>query len=278
MLKSMFSSSITRLNLLSALYDAMSRCSSGACCSFTVCALELLHSSGCPDPSEAQSFSWKVFSSISWERDVSPSITNTPWVFSTFRSELPPNPPEKTVDFGTDCSLSFFFFFFLFFFPHRCPCALWALILNPKPKHLNTLGRQCSAGGPAETPKVGHKPCFVLSSVLCWRRRPSAFHTNTDNIVFGFGGCPGSLPSRGTGAQKKKKESSTKNWCQNRPFFPGGGFRSERSPKPHLVCLQVALIDHRLVLGLVGLVGRTLCFELLLETVERVCRLAVVQL
>ena len=33
--------------------------------------------------------------------------------------------------------------------------------------------------------------------------------------------------------------------------------------------LQVALIDHRLVLGLVGLVGRTLRVELLLVTVEQ---------
>ena len=32
---------------------------------------------------------------------------------------------------------------------------------------------------------------------------------------------------------------------------------------------QVALIDHGLVLGLVGLVGRTLRVELLLETVEQ---------
>ena len=47
MLKSMSSSWIARLNSLFVLNDAISRCSSGACCSFTVCALELLHSSDC---------------------------------------------------------------------------------------------------------------------------------------------------------------------------------------------------------------------------------------
>ena len=51
MLKSMSSSLMARLNLLSVLSNATSRCSSGACCSFTVCALELLRSSGCPDRS-----------------------------------------------------------------------------------------------------------------------------------------------------------------------------------------------------------------------------------
>ena len=49
-LKSMFSSLIARLNLF-ALNNAMFRFSSGANCSFTVCAFELFHSSGCPDPS-----------------------------------------------------------------------------------------------------------------------------------------------------------------------------------------------------------------------------------
>ena len=34
--------------------------------------------SGCPEPSEAQSFPWKPFSSISWEQDVSPSTTIIP--------------------------------------------------------------------------------------------------------------------------------------------------------------------------------------------------------
>ena len=43
-------------------------------------------------------------------------------------------------------------------------------------------------------------------------------------------------------------------------------------------CPQVALIDHRLVLGLVGLVGRTLRVELLLVTVEQLYLLAVDQL
>ena len=47
MLKSMSSSLIARMNSLFVLNNAISRCSSGACCSFTVCALELLHSSGC---------------------------------------------------------------------------------------------------------------------------------------------------------------------------------------------------------------------------------------
>ena len=51
MLKSMFSSSIARLNSLSALNDAMSRCSSGTNCSFTMCVLELLDSTGSPVPS-----------------------------------------------------------------------------------------------------------------------------------------------------------------------------------------------------------------------------------
>ena len=105
MLKSMSCSLILRLNSLSVLNDAISRCTSWACCSFTVCAVELLRSSGCPDPSwvcstrvfsdrlrasitlglisgcpdlsEAQSFSWKPFSLISCERDVSPLTTNT---------------------------------------------------------------------------------------------------------------------------------------------------------------------------------------------------------
>ena len=51
MLKSMSSSSIARLNLLSVLSNGISRKTSGACCSFTVCALDLLRSSGCPDRS-----------------------------------------------------------------------------------------------------------------------------------------------------------------------------------------------------------------------------------
>ena len=51
MLKSMSSSLIARLNSLFVMNDAISLCSSGACCSFTVCAVELLRSSGCPHPS-----------------------------------------------------------------------------------------------------------------------------------------------------------------------------------------------------------------------------------
>ena len=50
MLKSMSSSLIARLNSLFVLNDAMSRFSSGANCSFTVCALELFRATGCPDP------------------------------------------------------------------------------------------------------------------------------------------------------------------------------------------------------------------------------------
>ena len=48
--------------------------------------------------------------------------------------------------------------------------------------------------------------------------------------------------------------------------------------KKHLLCYQVSLIDHRLVWVLVGLVWRILHVELLEKTVERVYRLAVVQL
>ena len=51
MLKSMFSSLIARLNSLCVLNNAMSRFSSGANCSFTVCALELFRSTGSPVPS-----------------------------------------------------------------------------------------------------------------------------------------------------------------------------------------------------------------------------------
>ena len=81
------SSLIARLNSLSVLNNATSRCSSGANCSFTMCALELFRSSGCPDTSwvcstrvfpdrlsgfpdrsEEPSSSCKRFSSISWKR------------------------------------------------------------------------------------------------------------------------------------------------------------------------------------------------------------------
>ena len=48
-LKSMSSSWISRLNSLFVLNDVISRCSSRACSSFTLCTLELLRSSGCPD-------------------------------------------------------------------------------------------------------------------------------------------------------------------------------------------------------------------------------------
>ena len=46
----------------------------------------------------------------------------------------------------------------------------------------------------------------------------------------------------------------------------------------HPPCYQVAVIDHRLVWGLVGLVERKLRVEVLLVTVEQFYRLAVVQL
>ena len=105
MLKSMSSSLILRLNSLSVLNDASWRCISWTYCSFFVCAVELLRSSGCPVPScvcstrvffrqitsfsharrdfrcldlsETQSFSWKPFPLIWWEWDVSPLTTNT---------------------------------------------------------------------------------------------------------------------------------------------------------------------------------------------------------
>ena len=48
-LKSMSSSWISRLNSLFVLNDVISRCSSRAYSSFTLCTLELLRSSGCPD-------------------------------------------------------------------------------------------------------------------------------------------------------------------------------------------------------------------------------------
>ena len=44
------------------------------------------------------------------------------------------------------------------------------------------------------------------------------------------------------------------------------------------VCYQVALIDHRLVWGLVGLVGKTLNVEFLLVTVEQLLLAGVDQL
>ena len=105
----MFSSLIARLNSLSVLNDAMSRFSSGANYSFTVCALELFPSTSCPVPpwacltrmfsdsfqgfpdlSEEPSSSCKPFSLISWERDVSPLTTNTSSVLSGFhdRSQI----------------------------------------------------------------------------------------------------------------------------------------------------------------------------------------------
>ena len=96
-LKSMFSSSVARLNSLSALTDAMSRFSSGTKCSFTMCVLELFGSTGCPVPSVSM-LDTNVHQTISqvspiypknqvlcandfhrspWERDVFPLSTKT---------------------------------------------------------------------------------------------------------------------------------------------------------------------------------------------------------
>ena len=61
MLKSIFSSSVARLNSLSVLNDAMSRFSSGTNCSFTDSALELLCSTSCPVPSWASTLNTNVF-------------------------------------------------------------------------------------------------------------------------------------------------------------------------------------------------------------------------
>ena len=110
MLKSMSSSSISRLNSLSVLGNATSRCTSGTCCSFTVYALGLLRSLGCPDPSwvcstrvssdklrasitlgvisgcpdlsEAQCYSWKPFFIDLMVTGRSPLTTITPFVSS----------------------------------------------------------------------------------------------------------------------------------------------------------------------------------------------------
>ena len=113
MLKSMFSSSIAQLNSLSALNDAMSRCSAGTNCSFTMCVFaldftslrlisqvhlfhrehawrECLHFTGNPVPSEEPSSLCKRLSSISCERDVFPLSTKTRSVSSGFpdRSQI----------------------------------------------------------------------------------------------------------------------------------------------------------------------------------------------
>ena len=116
MLKSMFSLLITRLNSLSALTDVMSRFSSGANCSFTMCVLALDFTSS-PVPSWtcmtrmfSDSFTcfsvlseepcslWKSLSSISCERDVFRLSTKTRYVSSGFsdRSQI-------GLDFDWDC-------------------------------------------------------------------------------------------------------------------------------------------------------------------------------
>ena len=80
MLKLMFSSLIARLNSFSVSNDAMSRFSSGAICSFTVCALERFCSTSCPVPSWAcltRMFpdNFSSFTDLSLCCHVSPSIT-----------------------------------------------------------------------------------------------------------------------------------------------------------------------------------------------------------
>ena len=104
-LKSMSSSILSRVNSLSVLSIVISRCTSGTSCRSILCLsgcpdrswvcstrmfsdrlfwalITLGVISGCPDRSEEQSSSWKHFSSISWERDVSPLTTNTSCVLS----------------------------------------------------------------------------------------------------------------------------------------------------------------------------------------------------
>ena len=104
-LKSMSSSILSWVNPLSVLSVVISRCTSGASCRSTlrfsscpvrswVCStrnssdrffwalITLRVISDCPDRSEEQSSSRKKFSSISWERDVSPFTLNTSCVSS----------------------------------------------------------------------------------------------------------------------------------------------------------------------------------------------------
>ena len=107
MLKSMFSSPVARLNSLSALNDAMSRCSAGKNCSFTMCVLALDFTcspvpswawmtrmssdfTSFPVLSEEPSSFCKRLSSISCERDVFPFSTKTRSVSSGFpdRSQI----------------------------------------------------------------------------------------------------------------------------------------------------------------------------------------------
>ena len=69
--------------------------------------------------------------------------------------------------------------------------------------------------------------------------RPAMPSHKHGQYCFGFGGCLAHSPSRSTGAQKKKekkkkKKSSTKNRCQNRPFFRGGEFRSKSRQNPNI--------------------------------------------
>ena len=67
-----------------------------------------------------------------------------------------------------------------------------------------------------------------------------------------------------------RTEFSVKTFCID--LMGTGRFTCKNK---HFACYQVPLIDHRLVLGLVGLVGRTLRVELFLVTVEQLYLLAV---
>ena len=66
--------------------------------------------------------------------------------------------------------------------------------------------------------------------------------------------------------------------CENLHHRSRGNLTFFLYPQKHVLCPQVSPIDHRLVWGLVGLVGRTLSVELLHVTVEQFHRLTVVQL
>ena len=76
MLKSMFSSSVARLNSLSALDDAMSRCSAGTNCSFTVCVLAL-------DFTGSPVSSWPCLTRLSSHFTGFPVLTEEPRVLVT---------------------------------------------------------------------------------------------------------------------------------------------------------------------------------------------------
>ena len=81
-------------------------------------------------------------------------------VLATFRSEPPPL-PGKTVDFGTDFSLSFFFFLFFFFLPQGL--GGWAG-QPPKPKQYCPCLCEGVAGPRPATPSHKHGFCPPLGS------------------------------------------------------------------------------------------------------------------